>query len=65
MKEEQIKVIIVVIHLDAFLTGDKGKADTEFQEKLFQFPKDGAFQILFQVAVRKPKKIEEVGITED
>ncbi len=52
--EQQVKVEIFVVDLDAFLTGDEAKARAQLQQEGFHFADDGSLQIAFLPAIPQP-----------
>ena len=47
MIEQQVEVKIFAIHGDAFLAREESKIATQLDQKCFQVPQNGGFQILF------------------
>lgn len=42
---------IFAVNRNSFLSGDKGKSDSEFEQKVFKFFKNRIFQILFAESI--------------
>ena len=60
--EQQVDVEIVVVDLQTFLASDKSEPCPQLKKEAFQFPQNGVFQILFQIAILQAKEVEDVGI---
>ena len=63
--EEEVEIEIIGIDLDSLLAGEESEAVAEFQEESFDFPQDGVFKVLFEVAVVEVEEVEDVGIPEN
>src|SRR5947208_4513796 len=51
MVEQQIEIVVVTVHLNAFLPLNEGKANAEFKDEVFQFANDRVLNIFFEVPI--------------
>ena len=54
--EEEVEVVVLVVHRDPLLPGDKGEIRAEFQQERLQFPQDGLLHVAFAVESFSPRK---------
>ena len=63
IEEKEVNIEVIGIYLNPFLTGDEAESDAQLQEKEFQLPEDGVFQVFLQIAVflgSDPKRTKRV-----
>ena len=51
MVEQQIEIVVVTVHLNAFLPLNEGKANAEFKDEVFQFANDRVLNVFFEVPI--------------
>ena len=65
MVKQQVKVVIIIVYLNALLSCNEGETCAQLKDEVFHLPHDRIFDILLKVAVFQSKEVKEIRIPED
>ncbi len=63
--EQQIEVIILIVHGDPLLPGDEGEITAQFQDKRLELAEDRLLHIILDVQAGQTEEVQEIRVAKD